>query len=285
MPVPTGSRLIDVVLPDLHSGWANRLVFGLELAAREHDLSISLTTAPVQPTELSAMVKTRRSRAVVAAMISMSTSDIESLRTAHVPHVVIDPTEPLAPGVPSITATNAEGCAEATEHLVALGHRRIGLIGNDEVLATREREQGFRAALAASGLTVPDALLSHTQISHAAAERAFERMMAAPEPPTAVVAVTDQMAIGVLVAARRLGISVPDDVSVVGFDDLPEADRSVPRLTTVHQPITDIAAEALRMVLEPPDEPPGFPIRCPTHLVVRDSSASPPISVPRPPRP
>ena len=199
--------------------------------------------------------------------------------TAHgYPFVVVDPMEPLDEGIASVSATNASGAKAATEHLLALGHRRIGaIIGPPTWLASRERINGFHAALAGAGIA-PDRSLeipSDFEIGggHAAAAKLLDR----PDRPTAIFGFNDNIAIGVIRAARERGLRIPEDISLVGFDDAEEAMLVTPTLTTVRQPLQEMgrmgvsllsrllegqAVEALRVELA-------------TKLVVRESTAPP----------
>lgn len=166
----------------------------------------------------------------------------------------------------------------ATQHLLRLGHRRIGIItGPNQVSCSRERMQGYRAALAKAGVT-PDLQLEHWGDFMAdSGETAAARMLSLPEPPTAIFAGSDQCASGVYKEARRRGLIIPDDLSVIGFDDVMIARWLQPELTTIHQPLEEMAREAIRMAMQLVQ---GAPIAHPrqrlaTRLVVRDSTAPP----------
>jgi LacI family transcriptional regulator len=177
--------------------------------------------------------------------------------------------------VPAIGATNWAGGLAATEHLTSLGHRRIGFVaGPPALLCSRARLDGYRAALDAAGIPMDEALVRPGDFYHESGFIGAGELMDLREPPTAVFAASDQMAFGVYEALRRRGLRVPDDVSVVGFDDLPEARWASPPLTTVRQPLTEMGMLAARTVLrlargEQPDSP---RVELATDLVVRDST-------------
>jgi LacI family transcriptional regulator len=195
-----------------------------------------------------------------------------------VPAVVVDPAGVPTFDVPTIGATNWAGGLSAVEHLTRLGHRRVGFVGGTPTLwCSRARLDGYRAGLEAAGLAVDPALLTEGDFGYESGFRAADRLLALPDRPTAIFAANDQMALGVYEAVRRRGMRVPEDVSVVGFDDLPETRWSSPPLTTVHQPLAEMGLLAARTVLRLVN---GERIESPrvelaTDLVVRDSTAPP----------
>ena len=152
--------------------------------------------------------------------------------------------------------TNWEGGRQAAEHLLDLGHVRFGLIGGERrALYSRARLDGFRSALAARDLDVDETLVAAAAWDREAAREVVAGFLDRPDRPTAVFAASDMMALGVYDAARQLGLDVPGDLSVVGFDDIPEATWASPPLTTVRQPIQEMGASALRMLLRLQDRP------------------------------
>jgi LacI family transcriptional regulator len=200
------------------------------------------------------------------------------LRRLNIPMVVVDPAGVPALDVPTIGATNWAGGMSATEHLLSLGHRRIGFIaGPKQLLCSRARLDGYRAALDAAGVPLDEALVQPGDFYTEAGFAGGRRLLELPDPPTAVFAASDQMAFGVYEAVRRRGLRVPEDVSVVGFDDLPESRWASPPLTTVRQPLVQMGLVAARTVLRMSR---GEQIETPrvelaTELVTRDSSAEP----------
>jgi LacI family transcriptional regulator len=200
------------------------------------------------------------------------------LRQLGVPVVVVDPVGASDLDVPTIGATNWAGGMRATEHLLALGHRRIGFIeGPPRLLCSRARLDGYRAALEAAGVGVDRRLVTAGDFYHESGFAGGAALLDLADPPTAIFASSDQMAFGVYEAVRRRGWRVPDDVSVVGFDDLPEVRWSSPPLTTVRQPLTEMGRLAARTVLRLAEgegvESTGIELA--TELVVRESTARP----------
>jgi LacI family transcriptional regulator len=180
--------------------------------------------------------------------------------------------------VPSVGATNWPGGFTATRHLAGLGHRRIAMIGGPPGrLSARARLDGYRAALEEAGLGFDEALVRHGDFGHDLAHRHALDLLGLADPPTAVFAGSDHQSLGVYRALRERRLAVPEDVSVVGFDDLPFAEWVTPRLTTVRQPLAEMAALATRMVLRLLDgeELETNRVELATNLVVRESTAPP----------
>jgi DNA-binding LacI/PurR family transcriptional regulator len=154
----------------------------------------------------------------------------------------------------------------ATEHLLGLGHRRIGFAAGDRHSSpTREKAEGRAQALGAAGIE-PDGLVAYASFSVEGGREALRALLAAPGgPPSGVVCSSDLMAIGVLMEAVEHGLGVPDDLSVIGFDGIEATSWTQPALTTIEQPIADIAetaVRALRSLIDEPDRPlPDFVFR------------------------
>src|SRR5690606_23168625 len=161
-----------------------------------------------------------------------------------VPVVAIDPHRGPS-GIATVDADNDAGAVLATAHLIALGHRRIGFLGGrPDLESSRQREEGFRSAMAAAGLPVDPALVRVGGYKREGADRPAHELLARPDRPTAVFAANDLMALATIDAARDVGLRVPQDLSVGGFDDGPEAVAATPPLTTVAQPIRQMGAAA-----------------------------------------
>lgn len=191
------------------------------------------------------------------------------------PVVAVDPhTGP--DGRPTVDSDNLAGARAATDHLLGLGHRRIAMLtGRPDLVSAQLREQGFRQAMAAAGAPVDESLVRLGSYDPQLAAEQAERLLSGPVRPTAVFAANDLSAIATLEVARRIGLRVPRDVSVVGFDDIPEATRCTPMLTTVEQPIREMGRRAVELLIglvrgEP--EPERTHIMLPTRLVVRNST-------------
>jgi DNA-binding LacI/PurR family transcriptional regulator len=175
-------------------------------------------------------------------------------------------------GIPTVSVDNRSGMAAVVDHLVGLGHRRIAFAGPRRLGDITEREEAYLASLARHGLErCPDYDVDASN-DFAGGVRALDQLMGLRPPPTAIVAPTDVLAIGMLHAAQRCGLRVPDDVSISGFDDIPVAAVSVPALTTVRMPTEAMIAAALDLVIGPaPAGADSHPVLQP-ELVVRAST-------------
>ncbi len=201
-----------------------------------------------------------------------------ALVRAGLPMVLVDPIDVPRTSTPSIGATNWAGAYAATQHLIELGHRDIRYIGGPPgARCDTVRAHGWAAAMAEAGLTADAGSVLRHSYTFEHGLRAATDLLTAARRPTAIFAGSDASATGVLEAARRLGLSVPDDLSVVGFDDTLLAQMSAPPLTTVHQPIADIGRAAVSTVvrLARGDLLSTKRVEMSTHLVVRDSTAPP----------
>ncbi|MFC6435620.1 MULTISPECIES: LacI family DNA-binding transcriptional regulator [Novosphingobium] len=166
------------------------------------------------------------------------------------------PTVIVASGKPSkdLSSVNIDdlGAAEAmTRHLVALGHRRIGFIkGNPNQSAGARRLQGFQAALSDNGIAIDEELVLPGLFTYRSGLEAAHRLLERDEPPTAIFASNDDMAAATVTVAHRLGFDVPGDLTVVGFDDAPQATFTWPELTTIRQPIAEMSRTAVQLLVE-----------------------------------
>ncbi|MCL2516377.1 MAG: LacI family transcriptional regulator [Microbacteriaceae bacterium] len=193
-----------------------------------------------------------------------------------IPVVAIDP-HTGSGGPSTIDSDNVGGARAATEHLIALGHTRIAhLRGRADLESSRLREAGYRDALQAAGLPHDPALVLAGDYRHADGASSARLLLQRPDRPTAIFAANDLSALGAMSAARELGLRVPQDVSIIGFDDIPEAARG--RLSTIAQPLHEMGAMALRMLVGQlaggaAEQQHGH---LSAELIVRDTTAAPP---------
>ncbi|MDG6103946.1 LacI family DNA-binding transcriptional regulator [Dactylosporangium aurantiacum] len=275
------SRLMELVFPELASVWAVEIIRGVEQVARANQVRVLVSQFGLHDSESPGWldeVPSHRPGCVIR-VAQLSAAEREQLQTRGIPFVVFDPTAELPAGVPFVGATNWTGGQSAISHLVALGHHRIAMIsGPESILFCRARLAGYRSALETARLPYDPDLVAHTQYLTREDGHAAARILLSRTPrPTAIFASNDLQALGVYQAAREAGLRIPDDLSVVGFDDLPIAAWADPPLTTVHQPLTEMAAAATEMAL---DLGRGIPatrtgLELATTLVVRDSTAPP----------
>ena len=249
------------------------------LDGSRYDLVLFNVESPLHRDEHFATL-TRRDRADGLLVMSLPPppTSLDRLARAGVPTVLLDT---RGPGVPCVVTDDAEGGRLATRHLIDLGHRRIAFLGDEPdnplgFTSSTAREHGYRQTMAAAGVTVTPGDVLHGPHVRAVARQLAERLLAGPRRPTAVFAASDTQALGVLEAARGLGLDVPRDVSVVGFDDVEVS--SYAGLTTVRQPLFASGQMAARLLLESlaAEEPLGESVHSlDLELVVRSTTAPP----------
>jgi len=278
---PSRSNLMELVFPAIESMWGVEIIRGVQQAARKHQLGLVLSEFGPDGSTIRYWIDDTLTRrpACVVTVAQLSEHEREQLRTKDIPFVVFDPTHELPDDVAFVGATNWSGGRSATRHLAGLGHRRIGMIaGPDRILFCRARFDGYRSALEAAGLPVDPALVVRAELSQEGGHAAARELLSRPDRPTAVFACNDLQALGVYQAARRAGLRIPEDLSVVGFDDLPLTALTDPPLTTVHQPLAEMAVAATEMALAlgRGEHPSQVGVELATTLTVRESTAPPP---------
>lgn len=191
-----------------------------------------------------------------------------------IPVVAIDPHEgPLGP--PTVDSDNLTGAVLATRHLVELGHRRIAFIsGREDLASSALREAGYRQALEEASIPYDPTLVRSGDYRLDPSRTSATELLSLRDRPTALFAANDISAIGAMEVAKSMGIDVPGDLSIVGFDDIPESMATTPQLTTIHQPIQAMGAAGIAMLLELLDEHllANTHVRLPTSLVVRGTT-------------
>ncbi|GAA3431380.1 LacI family DNA-binding transcriptional regulator [Kutzneria kofuensis] len=193
------------------------------------------------------------------------------------PVVAVDPhTGPS--GLPTVDSDNLRGARLAVEHLLSLGHRRIAMLtGREDLQSARLRERGFREAMADAGVPVDETLVQPGDYDPVVSAAAARLLLSLETPPSAVFAANDVSAIATVETARSLGLRVPEDLSVVGFDNIPESALNSPPLTTVDQPIKVMGRQAIEMLVQlmRGEEIEKTHLTLDTHLVVRGSTCAP----------
>jgi len=217
----------------------------------------------------------RGRRALVGVTAELTEGDLAALARARLPLVVIDPLTMPHARLTSVGSTNFAGGVAATQHLLSLGHERIVYLGGPSASSCNQaRLHGFRAALQTAGVTVTESSIRSEQNHYDDGVVTATELLGLPTRPTAVFAFNDEVALGVIEAARVQGLRVPEDLSVVGFDDTRMALLSSPPLTTVRQPLREMGAAALRTALQlAAGEQVVRHVELATELVVRGSTA------------
>ncbi|MFI6483610.1 LacI family DNA-binding transcriptional regulator [Nonomuraea sp. NPDC050663] len=272
--------LIDLVVNELDSAWSTEVIRGAEEVC--HQAGVGMVVSAVHGRSSATRewldnLAARRSDGVILVVSELSPAQRARLDALGVPFVVVDPVGEVDPDVPAVGATNWAGGLSATEHLIGLGHTRIAHLGGPrDLLCSQARADGYRAAMDRARLTVPEGYLRHGRFTDRSGYEDAAALLDLGQPPTAIFAASDQQAFGVYEALRERSLRVPADVSVVGFDDVPVARWVSPPLTTVRQPIVEMAATAARLLLRLIDGDPADVLRVElaTRLVVRESTVS-----------
>lgn len=273
------SALLELVFHELESTWALEIIRGVENVAKANGLSIILTesgTRHAPGKDWVEGVMARRPAGVVLVFSDLPQEYRQQLDARSIPFVIIDPAGDPAPDVPSVGSANWAGGMMATRHLLDLGHTRIAAIsGPDDMMCSLARIDGYSSALNTAGIPIDRTLIRYGDFHVAGGRSHALELLQTQHRPTAIFAGSDLQALGVLDAARELGIPVPAQLSVVGYDDLQVARWSSPALTTVHQPLVEMAEEATRMILRlrEGERPHNLRLDLATSLVVRQSTA------------
>jgi LacI family transcriptional regulator len=305
------AQVLAVLVPDLGTGYIGEIIRGIdaEVELAQYDLLLYTTHRQaaketsyvaniargmadglvlVLPSDVQAIVEAAKETSYVAniargmadGLVLVLPSDVqaivEHLRQIEFPFVLVD-YQGVEEQVPAVCATNWQGAYNATEYLIDLGHRRIGFITGDmEMAGARNRLAGYQAALRTHHLPGDPALVRNGEFHYPEGYSAALALLGLPNPPTAIFASNDDMALATLDALRGQGVRVPEDMSVMGFDGIPQAALVHPPLTTVAQPLAKMGRVATQMLLDQLNDP-GKPVRrveLPTELIVRGSCRS-----------
>jgi LacI family transcriptional regulator len=272
---------IDLVFHEFDSGWAMEVIRGVEAvtSAARVDLTVSqLGGGHRPPSHWIDDVLASRPLGILLVLCNLTEQQQRQLRRQDIPFVVLDTDSATAAAVPTVGSNNFNGGLLAARHLLELGHRRIAVIaGPEDVLCSRARLAGFRSAHEEIGLPVDPSLVRYGHFAGHTGYRHGMELLSRPDRPSAVFAGSDMQAMGVIRAAQQLGLAVPSDISVVGYDNLPVAAWFGPALTTVDQHVPVMAGTAARMLLDLARgaEVPMTRIDLVTELIVRESTAPP----------
>ncbi|WP_298455849.1 LacI family DNA-binding transcriptional regulator [uncultured Cellulomonas sp.] len=273
--------LLELVLDASHLAWSVQVLQGVHEVAARARVGVVLSDLGGEHRHAEDWVDdvlARRPLGVVLVRSGLDATQRGRIESRGIPVVLVDIDGEVATGVPTVGSGHWGGGLAATRHLLALGHRRVAAVaGPSDVLASRARVDGYRTALEGAGLPVVPALVRHGAFSIDAGHAQARDLLSRAEPPTAIVAGSDLQAVGVLRAASERGVRVPQDLSLVGYDDVPLAAWTDPPLTTVRQPLRAMASTAARMVLDLAQgrTPEHRRVDLATELVVRGTTAPP----------
>ncbi len=275
--------LIGVLVPLVYPAYFSGIVSGAAEALHEQDLRLVLSPTGHEHDREVTLLDRLFHGVTDGALIVLpeeSSDELEQLLARGYSFVVVDPLEPLAGNIPSVSAAHASGADQAMQHLLELGHRRIAAItGPNGWLATEERRRGYHAALAAAGIMPDPALELESDFEVLGGRRAANTLLDLPDPPTAIFAFNDNLAIGVLQAARVRGVQIPGDLSVVGFDDVEHASIVTPAVTTIRQPLAEMGRTAVNLLMRLLERQrfETLHVELATRLVVRQSTGPAPV--------
>jgi DNA-binding LacI/PurR family transcriptional regulator len=280
------TMLLGVIVREITDPFFAGAVDAVSSEATKRGYNVVLGHAHGRADEAIAVRAVLETRHCDAILLLGDTSDqrrfMEDLRAANLRVVGMWQGNPSMPGLFTVTVDNVSGIRDLMAHLLGLGHRRVAFIGGTfwegrELLDIVERRAAFLDRMAEAGLKVPDEYVCDARNDLNGGAEALEYLMQLPVRPTAVVASTDVLAIGALHAAGNLGLNIPADLSIVGFDDLPMAEYTNPALTTVRMPMAEMAAVGVGAAIdtESAAATPAVQVLAPT-LVLRDSSGPPP---------
>lgn len=274
------SRSVILLVRDIGNPFYLEMYKGVEEAAVDAGYTVLMGDARDDDARITHYVDMVRARHADGLILMVGRFPEPLLRQAGTLPPLVVALEVL-PGLqaPTVRIDNAAAAHVATTHLLGLGHRRVAhIMGPMPDGLSAERLRGYRAALAHSGVAFDPALVQPGDFGLAAGRAAVRRLSETGTAFTAIFAASDQMAVGAIAELRLRGRLVPDDVSVVGFDDIVLADALEPPLTTIHQPRQEIGHRAMELMVARLDglPPPSADLVMPTRLVVRRSTAIPP---------
>lgn len=274
------SNIIGLLVPGLETAYIGEIVRGIdhELARADYELML-YTTRRRGGSESSYLqyIANGISEGLILVVPLLSGDYISALRKLTHPYVLIDEFDPNGKSF-SVDATNWQGAYDATRYLIELGHQRIAFVTGIAALhSSAERQEGYCTALQDHDIPVREELIADGDYMQPSGYARTLELLDLPEPPTAIFAANDLMALGALDAIRERGLDIPKDISVVGFDDIPQATTTHPKLTTVRQPLEQMGQVGVKLLLEQfknPERPPRR-MTLATQLIIRDSCQPP----------
>lgn len=274
------AHVIGLLVDNLNTSYMGEIIRGIDDALEANNYDLMLYTTHRRKTKESAYV-TKLTRNFASGLLLIlprnAKAYLETLHQRRFPHVLVDYQGYNQP-VPSIITTNWKGAYDATTYLIELGHRRIGFItGTIEFGCAQDRLAAYQAALKDHGLPVDPELIGEGDFLQPQGYQCAQELLSLAEPPTAIFASNDVMAFGAMEAARERGLRIPDDLSIVGFDDIPQAAHVHPTLSTVRQPLEEMGHSAATLLLKYIANPLAEieRVELPTELVIRQSCRSP----------
>ena len=274
------SQMIGLLVPDLETGYIGEIIRGIDTELEISQYDVMLYTTHRRETKEANYVTSLVQGMVDGLLLVLPRNPglfLDFLRQRRFPHVLIDH-QGIDEKGPAVGATNWQGAYTATEYLIKLGHHRIGLItGWMDLGCARDRLAGYQSALRTHHIPVEPDLIFEGDFHQPAGYEGASAFLKLPVPPTAIFASNDVMAMGAIEAVRVHGFRIPEDISILGFDDIPQVATLHPGLTTVRQPLEQMGRVAAQMLLDFLKDPQKKTQRLelPTELIVRDSCREP----------
>jgi LacI family transcriptional regulator len=247
--ITSRTNTLGLLLPELHGEFFSAVIRGIDRAARQHGQHLLVSSSHADHRELLAALRTMRGR-IDGLIVMVPDVDAPSIRDSagESPVVLLDPGGGVD-GYDTISIANSEGASEVIRHLLRLGHRRIATVTGPERNAdARERLLGYRGALREGGGELDTALEVRGDFGEASGYEAARKLLHLSERPTAIFAGNDYMAVGVLRALADAGVRVPEEIAVVGFDDIEMCRYLTPPLTTVRVDTFHLGERAVKML-------------------------------------
>lgn len=274
------TNTIGVIVRDLGTGYIGEIIRGIDSELNLSGVDLVLYTTHRTVSKEANYVASLAQGMVDGLLLVLPRSPVDYIGTLmehNFPFVLIDH-QGTGTDCPAVGATNWQGAYNATEYLIKLGHQRIGFItGSMDLGCAEDRLQGYRSALRTHHVSLDADLVYEGDFLQTDGYTGASALLDLPNPPTAIFASNDVMAMGVMDAVRNRGLRVPNDISVIGFDNIPQSAMVFPPLTTVQQPLEQmgrVATQILLGILKKPEKESGR-IELPTELIVRNSTSAP----------
>ncbi len=267
---------IGLLVPDLGTGYIGEIIRGIDAELTLQELDLILYTTHRTASKEANYVANLAQGMVDGLLLVLPRNPADyvgTLTQRNFPFVLIDH-QGTGKECPAVGATNRQGAFDAAEHLLKLGHRRIGFItGSMDLGCAQDRLAGYRAALRTHNVPYTEELVYEGTFFQPDGFTGALALLDVPDPPTAIFASNDVMAMGAMDAIRQRGLRIPDDIAVLGFDDIPQAEMVRPALTTIQQPLEKMGRVATQMLLDLLEAPESKiqRIELPTKLIIRDS--------------
>jgi len=279
------TNMVMVVLPSVGDPFFTGVMRGIRAAAKSRGYSVVIEETQLNTLtadEIGAMLVSNQTDGIILlASVSPFGTVIPSAKSKrHLPIVIgCETISPELADFPSVHIDNIAAAKEATNYLISRGHKRIAMIcGQESSLLTKDRELGYRAAMKQAKLSIDDGWVVEGDLTISGARKATRNLVNHSDRPTAIFCANDEMAIGCLHEVKSAGLRVPDDISIVGFDDIRYAEVTDPPLTTISQPAEEIGERVMYRLCRRIDAPNGessSPEIVPHKLVIRQSVAKP----------